>query len=203
MFDLDGTLVDSESVWDEVFCELAGRALPAELLSRTDGLGVLAAMRLMHAELGWPLRTAPASAVWVERRVAELLSTGTRWRPGAVELLAELRAAGVPTALVTATRRCVVSRIPGLVGFTVVVCGDDVAQSKPHPEPYRAAIRSLGVPAGGCVAVEDTVIGATSAAGAGCAVLLAAEEPVPGYSWTESLHGVDAEYLRRLLPRPA
>ena len=53
LFDLDGTLVDSESVWDEVYCELAGRELPAELLSRTDGLGVRAAMQLVHSELDW------------------------------------------------------------------------------------------------------------------------------------------------------
>src|SRR5262245_37999148 len=117
LFDLDGTLVDSESVWDEVFCELAGRRLPAELLSRTDGLGVQEAMRLVHTELGWSLSTTQASATWVERRVVELLAEA-RWRPGAAELLGELHAAGVPTALVTATRRNVVSQLPGLGGFT-------------------------------------------------------------------------------------
>nr|WP_026212308.1 HAD family phosphatase [Longispora albida] len=200
LFDLDGTLVDSESVWDDVYCELAGRALPPELLSRTDGLDVRSALRIVHAELGWPMTAASSSADWVERRVAELLADA-RWLPGAAELLAELRSAGVPTALVTATRRRVVSSIPGLGGFAVMVCGDDVPEGKPHPGPYRSAVRQLGVAADRCVAVEDTVIGAASAAGAGCAVLLAAEEPAGGYAWRASLAGVDAAYLRGLLPR--
>lgn len=200
LFDLDGTLLDSESVWDEVFCELAGRPLPPELLSRTDGLGVHAAMRLVHTELGWPLGTTPDSAAWVENRVSELLASQARWRPGAAELLAELRAVGVPTALVTSTRRTVVSRIPGLSGFCVTVCGDDVTHAKPHPEPYQTAVQSLGVDAWGCVAVEDTAIGAASAAGAGCTVLLTGEEPVLGYAWAETLAGVSLGYLRELLP---
>ncbi len=106
------------------------------------------------------------------------------WRPGAVELLAEVRAAGVPTGLVTMSYReltdAVVAALPD-GSFQAVVSGDEVTRGKPHPEPYLLAAERLGVDPLCCVAIEDSVTGATSARDAGCAVLVVpAAAPVDG-----------------------
>jgi HAD superfamily hydrolase (TIGR01509 family) len=93
------------------------------------------------------------------------------WRPGAKDTLAALRAAGVPTALVTMSWRrfaeAVVTALPP-GSFTVVITGDEVSNGKPHPEPYLAAAAALGVRAKDCVAIEDSPTGVRSAVAAGC-----------------------------------
>jgi beta-phosphoglucomutase-like phosphatase (HAD superfamily) len=58
----------------------------------------------------------------------------------------------------------------------VTVCGDEVAHTKPDPEPYLAAAAALGVPAAACVAVEDSPAGVASAVAAGCAVIAVPNE---------------------------
>ncbi len=97
------------------------------------------------------------------------------WRPGAVELLADLRAQGVPCALVTMSyRRFVAPILAGLPAgtFDVVVTGDTVSQGKPHPEPYLKAAAQLGVDPERTLAVEDSNTGTRSAEAAGCTVLV-------------------------------
>jgi beta-phosphoglucomutase-like phosphatase (HAD superfamily) len=94
-----------------------------------------------------------------------------------------VRAAGWPTALVTSTHRGLVDVALESIGaefFDVVVCGDEVPATKPAPDPYLVAATKLGVPAAGCVAIEDSPAGARSAEAAGCAVLVVPSEvPVP------------------------
>ena len=186
LFDMDGTLFDSEKLWDVGLQELA-RRLGGEL-SRDARVAMIGAtledsMRMLHADVGRPELDIEASGVWLEARVGELFVTGLVWRPGAQELLAAVRAAGLPAALVTATRRKLVEAALDTLGrenFDAVVCGDEVAHSKPHPEPYRRAAELLGVDARRCVAIEDSVTGTASAEAAGCPVLVVpSEAPVP------------------------
>ena len=96
------------------------------------------------------------------------------WRPGARELLADCRAYGSPTALVTMSWRRfateVVEALPP-ASFDTVVVGDDVAKGKPHPDPYLLAAERLGVDPRDCLAVEDSPTGVASALAAGCTVL--------------------------------
>jgi HAD superfamily hydrolase (TIGR01509 family) len=103
--------------------------------------------------------------------VIDKLQHSLPWRPGAFELLMELRQAGVKTALVTMSMRrmalAVVEAIP-FQAFDVVVAGDDVTHGKPHPEPYFKAAELLGVEPGECIAIEDSVTGLRSAEAAGC-----------------------------------
>jgi beta-phosphoglucomutase-like phosphatase (HAD superfamily) len=77
-----------------------------------------------------------------------------------------------------------------------VITGDSVDRGKPHPEPYLAAARALDVLASDCLAIEDSDIGATSAAAAGCTVLVsplhAPVPPGPGRVFVGSLEGLDA-----------
>jgi HAD superfamily hydrolase (TIGR01509 family) len=103
------------------------------------------------------------------------------WRPGARELLASLRAQGMPCALVTMSYERFVAPVLAALpkgSFDVVVTGDAVSRGKPHPEPYLHAARLLGVDPGRCVAVEDSNTGARSAVAAGCVVLVV-ENHVP------------------------
>jgi HAD superfamily hydrolase (TIGR01509 family) len=138
--------------------------------------------------------------------VFELFAAGLVWRPGALELLLAVRAAGVPTALVTSTGRRLVEvalETLGRENFDVVVVGDEVKAPKPDPEPYRTAAELLGVPITECVAVEDSPTGITSALASGAAVLAVPAElelpPTDGVHLRDTLEGVDPAYLAALL----
>jgi HAD superfamily hydrolase (TIGR01509 family) len=177
LFDMDGTLFDSEILWDVAINELAasfGAQVPLETRLAMVGTSMHDSMQLLHDGIGQPWRDGPASADWINERVGQLFRTDLVWRPGARELLGEVRAAGIPTALVTATRRKLVDvavQTAGRHNFDVVVCGDEVARTKPHPEPYEKAARLLGVDITRCVAIEDSPTGVASAVAAGATVL--------------------------------
>ncbi|WBB81118.1 HAD family phosphatase [Micromonospora sp. WMMD882] len=212
LFDMDGTLVDSEKLWDVALYELAaeyGGTLSVSTRRAMVGSSMAASMRLLHDDLGQPWRDPVASAAWIDNRIVELFRTGLRWRPGALALLGAVRAAGVPTALVTSSGRRLVEVAMDTLGrdnFDVVVCGDEVTATKPHPEPYLTAARLLDVPIGRCVAVEDSPAGVASALTAGAAVLaVPAEVPlddVAGAHLRDTLDGVDLTVLAALLNPP-
>src|SRR5690606_5974561 len=97
-----------------------------------------------------------------DRVLEQIEAHGLPWRPGARELLTELRAAGVKTGLVTMSVRRMAEHVAaqlGFHGFDTIVSGDDVAQAKPHPEPYLVAAERLGVDPASCVAIEDSAPG--------------------------------------------
>jgi HAD superfamily hydrolase (TIGR01509 family) len=210
LFDMDGTLVDSEKVWsvglDELAAHLGGELSDAARHAMV-GTNMAQSMRILHEDLG--VVADPAASVrWLEDRVRELFTGGLLWRPGAAELLAAVRAAGVPTALVTATHRHLVEVALitiGAANFDAVVAGDDLDETKPHPAPYRTAAELLGAAPGDCVAIEDSPNGIDSALAAGCVVLgVPCEVPLPerpGVTLVPSLVGVTVDDLGRLLPR--
>jgi HAD superfamily hydrolase (TIGR01509 family) len=210
LFDMDGTLVDSEKVWsvglDELAAHLGGELSDAARLTMV-GTNMSDSMRILHEDLG--VAADPAHSVrWLEGRVAELFTGGLIWRPGAAELLAGVRAAGVPTALVTATHRHLVEVALitiGAANFDAVVAGDDLDDTKPHPAPYRTAAALLGARPEDCVAVEDSPTGIESALAAGCVVLAVPSEVSlperPGVTVVPSLAGVTVDDLGRLLRR--
>lgn len=209
LFDMDGTLVDSEKVWqvalDELASELGGR------LSRTARVSMIGtttpeAIAILHLDLGVIGRSVSGDGEWLESRMMTLVRDGLMFRPGAYELLTSARAEGVKTALVTATVRRIVEVMLDTIGrenFDVVVTHDDVANGKPHPEPYATAALALGVDPRDCVAIEDSVTGSTSALAAGCVVMAVPSEidlsHVKGVTHVESLVSVDVAMLRQLV----
>ncbi|MFI6820977.1 HAD family hydrolase [Micromonospora sp. NPDC050187] len=213
LFDMDGTLVDSEKLWDVALYELAaeyGGTLSEEARLAMVGTSMPDSMEILHADLAQPWRDPAASAAWIDDRIVELFRTGLRWRPGASDLLRAVRAAGLPTALVTSSGRRLVEIALDTLGrdsFDVVVCGDEVEAPKPHPEPYLTAARLLGVPIGRCVAIEDSPTGVASALAAGAVVLaVPAEVPVEavgGVHLRTTLDGVDLAVLAALLRPPS
>jgi HAD superfamily hydrolase (TIGR01509 family) len=208
LFDMDGTLVDSEKVWDVGLTELAqdyGGRLSAGARAAMVGTSMAESMTILHEDIGMPWLDPAHSLHVLEERVKELFADGLVWRPGAPELLAELRAAGIPMALVTATRRHLVEvalQTIGRANFGAVICGDEVEEGKPHPAPYLAAARALGVAIGDCVAIEDSPTGVTSALTAGARVLAVPCEVdlsgLAGVALVDSLADVDVAYLREL-----
>jgi HAD superfamily hydrolase (TIGR01509 family) len=177
LFDMDGTLVDSEKVWDIALHELAahfGGVLSASARVAMVGSSMPDSMRILYEDLDQSWRDPAEGAQWLVERVRELFAGGLEWRPGARRLLHEVRAAGVPTALVTSTARSLVDvalQTLGRDSFDVVVCGDEVLRAKPDPTPYLTAAELLDVPIGRCVAIEDSPTGIASARDAGAVVV--------------------------------
>lgn len=206
---MDGTLVDSEKVWEVGLVELAayyGGVLSAAARRSMIGTSMIDSMSILHEDIAQPWRDAAKSTAWLEARVTELFAAGLVWRPGARQLLAGVRAAGIPTALVTATNRCLVDvalRTIGTENFDAVVCGDEVGNTKPHPEPYLAAARVLGAPIERCVAIEDSPNGVASALASGARVLAVPSEVElvagEGVTLVDSLAGVDLDFLAGLV----
>jgi HAD superfamily hydrolase (TIGR01509 family) len=213
LWDLDGTLVDSEKLWDVPLYELTeklGGELSTESRNAMVGSNMLVTLRLIYAEVGIadPSQEQLAdSAAWIDRRMVEVFHQGLPWRPGAQDALATVHAAGLPMALVTSTQRGLTEIALDTVGrslFRVTVCGDEVGgMNKPHPEPYLKACRLLDVNPTRCVAIEDSPTGVASAVAAGCTVLVVpCEVPVePGERrvFRTSLEGLDVADLTALL----
>jgi HAD superfamily hydrolase (TIGR01509 family) len=215
LFDMDGTLVETEQQWGVALFEMAARLggrMSAPARERTVGSSMRAAMGILYADLGVHRSEEQlrADARWVELRARELMAEDISWRPGARELLAEVRDAGLPTALVTTTGRdvatVVLDRIADDLGgdpFDLTVCGDEVPARKPDPAPYRRAMAALGVTPAGSVVVEDSLAGVTSGLAAGAAVLgvpsLQPLSPAPGLTLLPTLAGVRLADLRDLV----
>ncbi|MGW4207393.1 HAD family hydrolase [Lentzea sp. NPDC004789] len=211
LWDMDGTLLDSEKLWDIPLYEYAeklGGTLSLETRERMVGTNVPTTMRLLFADVG--IDPSPEDlvdgAAWISRRTEEVFRAGLPWRPGAAEALRAVRASGVPMALVTSTERALTEVALDTIGrdlFDVTVCGDEVdGLNKPLPEPYLKAARLLGVDPARCVAIEDSPTGVAAAVAAGCTVLVVPcdveVEPGERRIFRDSLVGVDLEVLKAL-----
>jgi HAD superfamily hydrolase (TIGR01509 family) len=210
LFDMDGTLLDSEKIWDVALDELAhelGGTLSREARVSMIGSSVGRSVSIVHADLQVEA-DAEQSGRYLLERAAALFRTDLEFRPGARDLLDAVRDAGVPAALVTSTHRWLTEIALDTLGrdyFQVTVCGDEVPRPKPNPDPYQQAMRMLGVPAPASVAIEDSALGVASAEAAGCTVLAVPSEVelTPGLPTTvvrSSLTGLTVADLAALLP---
>ena len=208
LWDMDGTLVDSEKVWDvslaALYENLGGVLTPAV---RASMIGSVAenTMKIVYTDLGLDLDRDPMaeSSRWLNDYTAELFDKGLPWCSGAKELLDALAAEGTPMALVTNTERALAERALNGIGrdyFSATVCGDEVRSGKPAPDPYLRAAELLGLAPESCLAVEDSITGTTAAERAGCPVLVVPNDvEVPGGSrrrHVSSLAGLGPADLR-------
>ena len=174
LWDLDGTLIDSEPLWMAGEHELADAH--GAVWTEEDGLNLVGNSLIesghyIKKRLGSDL-TAEAIVDILVARLANDLSREIPWRPGAVELFTALDQATVPQALVTMSYAAIAQPVGAALPFAAIVTGDQVTNGKPHPEPYLRAAELLGVDAADCLAIEDSGTGATSANAAGCHVLV-------------------------------
>ncbi len=209
LWDMDGTLVDTEPFWIRAETELVAQhggtwtQADAHALVGSDLLDSAAYIRRVGGVDMDPVDIVNA----MMERVIEQMADDPPWQPGALDLLAALRAAGVPCVLVTMSWRRLAGAVVDLLPpgtFAHIVVGDEVSRGKPHPEPYLAAAQRLGVEPAACIAIEDSPTGAASAKAAGCFVLgvpHVVEVPADTVNAVvPSLEGVDVAMLRRLLP---
>jgi HAD superfamily hydrolase (TIGR01509 family) len=209
LWDMDGTLVDTEPYWIDAEYELAerhGGKWSHEHALNLVGNDLIESGRYIREHMGIDVEPAQIVEELLDGVVARV-ERQVPWRPGAVELLAALRAQDVPCALVTMSYRRFVAPILAQLPedtFLEVVTGDAVTIGKPHPEPYLKAASLLGVPPEACVAIEDSNTGTRSAVAAGCTVLVVPNHvPVlPGERrvFAESLTRVTADLLETLRP---
>jgi HAD superfamily hydrolase (TIGR01509 family) len=215
LFDMDGTLVETEQLWGEAMFELAARLggrMSDEARQRTVGTSMRTSMQVLYADLGIRRTDAElrADAAWVEDRTAELMAGGIAWRPGAADLVRSVRADGLATALVTTTPRALADIVLGSIReslgadpFDLTVCGDEVPARKPDPAPYLQAMAALGVEPAECVVIEDSQAGVSAGLAAGATVLgvpsLQPLEQAPGLTLRDGLVGVGPAELAALL----
>ena len=212
LWDMDGTLVDTEPYWIEAEFEIVeqhGGTWSHEHAMHLVGNDLLVSGRYIAEHSGIDLEPAEIVEQLLDRVVARV-EQDVPWQPGALELLTALREHDVRCALVTMSYRRFVAPILAALPagtFEVVVTGDTVAQGKPHPEPYLRAAAILGVDPGDTLAVEDSNTGARSAEAAGCTVLVVENHvPVlPGDRrvFVETLAGLSVADLPGLVPAPA
>ncbi|MFE8975325.1 HAD family hydrolase [Streptomyces cyaneofuscatus] len=213
LFDMDGTLVDTEVLWWETAREVAaglGHRLSDADAPEVVGRAVADTAAHLIGVTGGDPSELPATAAELTDSFFRKVDAGAPLRPGAAALLASLEAAGVPFALVSASPRSVVDAVVAgsLAGvdFAFTLSADDTVRTKPHPDPYRAAAERFAAAPAACVAVEDSPDGTASADAAGCAVLVVPSLlPVAsgqGRTFARSLEEVDLGVLADCLRRP-
>jgi HAD superfamily hydrolase (TIGR01509 family) len=176
VFDMDGLLLDSEQVWDDVRERLVReRGGRWHERAQADMMGMSSPewSRYLHEELGLPEPPEELNAE-VVRRMLERYAARLPLIDGAVEAVERL-AARWPLGLASSSNRELIDRaleVSGLAPFfRVTVSSEEVARGKPAPDVYLEAARRLGVDAGACAAVEDSRSGILSARAAGMRVI--------------------------------
>ena len=176
LWDMDGTLIDTEPYWMEAendLIESHGGTWSDAQAFQLVGNALIVSGRIIKEQTGIPLTPEEIVDALLERVVVKLREH-VPWRPGARELLLAARDAGLPCALVTMSyesfARVLVDSLPAGT-FEVVVTGDMVEHGKPHPEPYLRAAHNLALAPEQCVAIEDSATGVRSAVAAGVPTL--------------------------------
>jgi HAD superfamily hydrolase (TIGR01509 family) len=204
LWDMDGTLIDTEPLWIAAETELV--EAHGGVWTHEDGMAMVGNPMIVSAQAlvarGVDL---PHDEIvdFLNQRVAAGVAAGIPWQPGAEELLQAVHAAGVPMALVTSSFAVLAEPFAAAVGlFDVVVSGDEVSRPKPDPEPYLLAAERLGVDVAATIAVEDSRAGIASAYASGARTLAVevhlSVPPRPGLSRVASLADVSLTDLLRV-----
>lgn len=207
LWDMDGTLIDSEPVWIKAQTRMVGEH--GGDWTYADGLTLVGTDMVVTAEALQRAGVRLSSQEIVDQLTDEVIAALGRevaWRPGAFELVQSVQAAGIPQAIVTTSSRAMTQLVAGALpegAIKVIVAGEDVENGKPDPEPYLSAARSLGVEPRTCVAIEDSPTGLAAAIAAGVAAIGVPHDAVlaNGGHWVrfDSLSGVAVEDLVRVV----
>jgi HAD superfamily hydrolase (TIGR01509 family) len=173
LFDMDGLLVDTESVYrDAIAAEAAARGhpMPLSLLLQMPGLPEQACDELARSHFGQNVDISDYS-VEVTRRVTKSVEAGVALKDGVIELLNLLDEKDLPRAIVTSSSHKTVEAYLGPTGilprFNAVIACDDYARGKPHPDPFLRGAEVLGKHPARCLVLEDSYNGVRAAHAAG------------------------------------
>jgi len=176
LWDMDGTLVDTEAYWmaaETALVDSFGGEWSHEQALSLVGMGLEGSAAILQ-QAGVRMSVGAIVDHLTDAVTDQLAERGNPYRPGAVELLRDLRAAGIKTALVTMSLRrmaeTVVAQLP-FDAFDVVIAGDDATRPKPFPDAYLQAARMLGVDPADAVAIEDSPNGMRAAVASGAVTL--------------------------------
>lgn len=176
LWDMDGTLVDTEPYWmaaESALVESFGGSWTHEQAMGLVGNG-LTDSALILREAGVDMAADDIVAHLTDEVRSALATQGVPFRPGAQELIRDLQAAGIRTALVTMSLRRMARSVVDLIDFDAfehIVAGDDVDHPKPHPAPYLQAADLLGIDIADAVVIEDSVTGLRSGIASGAVAL--------------------------------
>lgn len=174
IFDLDGVIIDSEALHTAaVAAALAeyGVNLPPSVFE--EYIGIPDEIFLEHASQAYLEGRVPASTLLADKqRIFLATQDQVKTVPGALDFVRWVRPQASATGLVTSSLRAnqelAFARFALAPYFDTVVTAEDVNNAKPHPEPYLTAVVRLGLPAGDCIVIEDSLHGIAAAKAAGC-----------------------------------
>jgi HAD superfamily hydrolase (TIGR01509 family) len=178
LFDMDGTLCDSEPAWmaaEYAIAEQYCAEWSADDAHHLVGADLVDAGTYIKRRMRLDQTPAQIVEEMLERVIESVGRDGVDWRPGALDLVEACNDAAIPTALVTMSYRSFAGAVVRAMPrgrFDAVITGDEVSSGKPAPDPYLAAAAALDVDPARCVAIEDSPTGAASAAAAGCLVVV-------------------------------
>lgn len=209
LFDMDGTLCDTEPAWMAAEWAIAQR-FDAEWTQEDSlklvGFALQDSGAYIRRRMGLDLTPEEIVDEMIAGVVEWVGNKGVDWRPGALDLVVGCNEAGLPTALVTMSYRALTDVIVDAMPrgrFGAVVVGDEVRRGKPSPDAYLDAAAALGVTPEACIAIEDSPTGVAAAQAAGCLVLAVpnqvALEPGESVRLHDSLADVTVEMLQSLV----
>ncbi|MGE0398080.1 MAG: HAD family hydrolase [Kofleriaceae bacterium] len=178
LFDLDGTLVDSERETGEAMARALARGLgihieqyDRDFIIGRSWVAIYDSLKSRYPQLVWNREETVARTAMLRDEVfAEI---GITVLPGARDVLRMTQ--GRPRALVTGSSRVEATQVLPLIGpeaaFDIIFAAEDVPRSKPAPDGYQMAIARLGIEPHRCVVIEDSVAGIAAGRAAGCIVV--------------------------------
>lgn len=176
LWDMDGTLIDSERYWLEAEIELMA-SFGVTWTDRDQEFcigGPMTRVQKYMAERANHVQPPEYFGTTLRKIMCKKLEKTIDFAPGALELLTPLQQNKIPMALVTASSRDIVDAAMHTIGFDtfpVTISADDVSLAKPHPEGYLKAAALLGVDIAQCLILEDSFVGTTAALASGAAVV--------------------------------
>lgn len=208
LFDMDGTIVDSEPLWFSTEKEIAkehGRPWTPVSTDELVGTPLMESAQVVIDATGLPLTPEEFIDEVVARIRQRILAGEAKWIPGALELMAECNEQNVPCGLVTSSYRPLADAVVSLAPagtFAVVAAGDEVV-NKPEPDPYLLAAKLLNVDIKNCVVLEDSVPGASSGLAAGAVTVGISRQlelpQLPGLHLRATMAELNLAALRQLV----
>ncbi|WP_336762650.1 HAD family phosphatase [Asaia sp. VD9] len=210
LFDMDGVLLDSETLSLEAFVSAArelGHDMPLDFARQMIGLPGDACAKLVtdtygpDIDLGRLFRTQDVHM----HKLVE--AGGLVMKEGVVPLLDYLDARGLPRAIATSSGRSRTETHLRHVGiydrFDTIITRDDVSRGKPDPEPYLKAAQAIGVEPAFCLAIEDSHNGARAAHAAGIRVIVVPDLMTPNEEIIGKAHEImdDLHQVREFIER--
>jgi HAD superfamily hydrolase (TIGR01509 family) len=189
IFDLDGTLIDTEALCNATgvaACRALGHDVLLSFFKTLAGIHDAERTRLLSRFVGQPIEPGAFYRVW-DDLCTQVFAAGIPHKPGAIDLLQRIGGMGLPVAIATSSRRAPAMEKITLAGFgpliRSIVTFDCIARPKPAPDAYLEAAKRLGADPTRCLAFEDSDPGAQAAWDAGMTVV-----QVPDIASTKGRH---------------